>query len=69
LGVRGHGGPERTVTCQDQGWERKTLDFTTGEDATTVIVFVEQTAPDGQAYADNLGLPRSPAAEDRQRNN
>jgi hypothetical protein len=63
LGVHGYGGSERTVTSQDQSWERKTLDFTTGKDVTAVTVFIEQTAPDGQAYADNLGLPRSPAAE------
>jgi len=63
LGVRGHGGPERTVTCQDQGWERKILDFATGENVSTVTVFIEQTASNGEVYADNLGLPRSPAAK------
>jgi hypothetical protein len=58
LGVRGHGGPERTVKSQDQGWERKTLDFTTGANVTSVTVFIEQTSEAGQAFADNLGLPR-----------
>jgi len=60
LGVRGHGGQEVTVSSEDQGWERKTLDFTTGADVTSVTVFVEQTSEAGQAFADNLGLPRNP---------
>jgi hypothetical protein len=63
LGISGHGAAEATVKSEDQGWERKTLDFTTGASVTSVTVFIEQKSEAGQAFADNLGLPRSPPAE------
>ncbi len=63
LGVCGHGGPDATVRCADGGWERKTVDFTTGPDVTKITVFVEHTSDAGRAFADNLGLPRNPREE------
>lgn len=61
LGVTGHGGPDVTVNSVELGWERKTVDFTTGAESTSVQVFVEQTSDLGTGFADNLGLPRTPA--------
>ncbi len=63
LGVRGHGGPNATVGCTDTGWERKTIDFTTGSDITSVTVFIEHGSDVGEGFADNLGLPRNPKRE------
>jgi hypothetical protein len=60
LGVSGQGGLEATVACTDTGWERKTLDFTTGPETTRITVFVARSSPAGEAWADNLGLPRHP---------
>ena len=60
LGVSGHGGLDATVSCADKGWQRKTVDFTTGAGATGITVFIERTSATGQAFADNLGLPRNP---------
>ena len=60
LGVSGHGGPDVTVSCADKGWERKTVDFTTGAAATKITVFITRTSDAGDAFADNLGLPRRP---------
>jgi len=58
FGVSGSGGADATASCADQGWERKTVDFTTGAGVTTVTVFIARTADGGDAFADNLGLPR-----------
>jgi hypothetical protein len=58
LGVRG--GSDATVSSTDKGWERKTVDFTTGPDVTRITVFVTHTSDAGEAFADNLGLPRNP---------
>ncbi len=60
LGVCGHSGPDVTIVCTDESWERKTVGFTTGTDATGTTVFVAQDSSAGEAFADNLGLPRSP---------
>jgi hypothetical protein len=60
LGVSGHGGPDATVVCADTGWERKTVDFVTDAGVTRVAVFLAQAAEPGEAFADNLGLPRNP---------
>jgi hypothetical protein len=63
LGVSGHGGPEATVSGRDRGWERKTVDFTTGAGVTRVTVFLARTSDTGDAFADNLGLPRNPQGQ------
>jgi hypothetical protein len=60
LGVSGHGGPDAAVSCVAKGWERKTVDFTTGDGVTKVTIFIARTSDGGEAYADNLGLPRNP---------
>jgi hypothetical protein len=60
LGVSGHGGPDATAVCADTGWERKTVDFVTGPGVTRVAVFLARAAESGDAFADNLGLPRNP---------
>jgi hypothetical protein len=62
LGVSGHGGPDATASCTDRGWERKTVDFTTGPGVTKVTVYVMRASEAGEAFADNLGLPRNPPA-------
>jgi hypothetical protein len=61
LGVSGHGGPDVTVRCADKGWQRKTVDFTTGAHVTKITVFLARGADRGVAFADNLGLPRRPS--------
>jgi hypothetical protein len=62
LGVGGHGGQDATVSGADKGWERKTVDFTTGQGVTSVTVFITRTSDTGEAFADNLGLPRNTPA-------
>ena len=64
LGVHGYGGPEVTASHVGTGWERKTVDFTTGPETTSVTVFVERGSGEGAAFVDNLGLPRIPAGTD-----
>lgn len=59
FGVSDYGSADTTVTCADIGWERKTVDFTTGPAVTQVTVFIARTADGGDAFADNLGLPNS----------
>jgi hypothetical protein len=61
FGVAGHGGPDATVSCADKSWERKTVDFSTGDGVTKVTIFVSRASEAGEAYVDNLGLPRSDA--------
>jgi len=63
LGIQGHGHPESVVRCSDEAWERQTLEFTTGPGSSSVTVFFAQTSVTGTAFADNVGLPRSPRSE------
>ena len=59
LGVHGHGGPDATARCVNQNWERHGADFETGPEVTEVTVFIDHPT-EGEAFADNLGLPRTP---------
>jgi hypothetical protein len=58
FGVSGYGGADATVSGADKDWERRTVDFTTGAGVTKVTVFITRTADGGDAFVDNLGLPR-----------
>jgi hypothetical protein len=58
LGVRLPGGKEFTVRCNDKSWQRKTVDFMTGNDVTKATIFITRSSETGSAFADNLGLPR-----------
>ncbi|MHC4253053.1 MAG: hypothetical protein ACYS9X_28370, partial [Planctomycetota bacterium] len=61
LGVSGHGGPEARAESKSAGWERKSVDFTTGAGARSAKVFViKETRDAGNAWADNFTLPRTP---------
>ncbi len=58
LGVRGHGASEQRAESASTEWERKTIDFRTGPDATEAMVFIQKTtAEGGYGWADNLTLP------------
>ncbi len=63
LGIRGHGGPDASAGHAGSGWERKTVEFTTGPDSTTATIFIERRSAEGTAFADNLGLPRVPTED------
>jgi hypothetical protein len=65
LGVSSHGGPDARVDCADLGWQRKTVDFTTGDGVTSVTVSITRSADRGEAFVDNLGLPRNPAGSEQ----
>jgi hypothetical protein len=63
LGVRGHGGPDTTASSADLSWERHIVEFTTGPSVTEATIYVELQADQGEAFADNLGLPRTPQGQ------
>lgn len=60
LGVTGHGGPEIAASCTSDKWERKIVEFTTANDVTKITVFIQLAADSAEAFADNLGFPRTP---------
>ena len=61
LGVRVAGGKEASAATNSTEWVRKAVSFRTGAKQTSCTVFVRQTMAAGQAWADNLALPLTPA--------
>jgi len=62
LGVRDYGGRDLSAATSSTEWVRKTITFKTGPKATGCTVSISKTtAGPGHAWADNLGLPLTPA--------
>lgn len=63
LGVRDFGGapPEVSMESRNPSWTRLIIEFKTGPQATSAVVFVQKISDGpGYAFADNLGLPKRP---------
>ena len=57
VGVRWHGGAERTAVTHSTEWTRLILEFSTGSDIRGTTVFLEKHSPGpGFAWCDNVGL-------------
>jgi len=70
LGVREFGGaePELSGTTDSNVWTRLTVEFKTGPENTSALVFLRKTsAGPGFVRCDNLGLPRLPKGSDWER--
>jgi hypothetical protein len=64
LGVKGYGGADKTAASSSKEWTRVLVEFTTGANNTSAVVFIAKTSDGaGQAFADNVGLPRVPAGK------
>ena len=70
LGVRDFGGAEPEISAESKGtsWVRLIVEFKTGPQAASAVIFVQKTS-DGQGYAfaDNLGLPKRPKGTEWER--
>ena len=55
LGIRGYGGKEVFSVVHESIWTHSTVDFTTGSENTSAILFIEKKG-NGTAFVDNVGL-------------
>ena len=70
LGVFAFGGtePELSQEVRSTVWTRRTIEFRTGPENTSAIVFVRKSsAGPGRVRGDNLGVPRVPPGADWER--
>ena len=61
VGVRGHGGAEISADVTSVEWTRRSVDFTTGPQATEITVYLAKTPGAEHAWCDNVTLPLRPA--------
>jgi len=70
LGVGAFGGaePELSQQVRSATWTRRTVEFKTGPETRSAVVFVRKTSDGpGRVRGDNLGIPRVPAGSDWER--
>lgn len=61
LGVKKYGGAAVSVSASSKEWIRRSIDFTTGPNATEATIYLlKPTASGGYAWCDNLTLPLRP---------
>ncbi|NQT52978.1 right-handed parallel beta-helix repeat-containing protein [bacterium] len=64
VGVRRADGREVAAAFSGTEWERRTVQFSTGQNENTVTLFLRKTTNgEGHAWCDNVGLPRMPAGK------
>lgn len=63
LGVRDFEGPTAQSSSSSAEWVRQEINFTTGPEATSAILFIQQpTSSAGFVWCDNIILPNTPSA-------